>query len=441
MNYKMKLKPISGFSMFVILLIVNAIFSIPTVSAKAKPKPIVLAQDSASAHASLLEMQLGFFAHYSFPGKKYQWGSTGWIDGSDIKSLDELADNFDATDLVEKAATMRAQYLIFTTSHANMNVLFPSEVMKQYLPGHCSKRDVLADLIKAAKKKNIRVLFYVHPSDGHDFTKEDQDRVGYNEGAPFKKYNDFINAYYAELVDRYGKDVTGYFLDGGVPKKILDLPRLRKTFLSRQPGALLIQNGGLNRTCNDYGAFETLDPPYPAANWVVCKPITGEWWALKNSVIICPELAYRYTVLQASVRDRQGGGVNWAFGPYPGGKWEVGVPSFCERLGKLIDKSGPSVLGTHPGKAWVTLNNQPLVGLAYTATESVDGKTTYLHQFLPPKKQQLELPAPTDGRKFSSARLLVNHHKVDLKQTDKSVILTLNANDRWDDVDTIIELN
>ncbi|MEI6677386.1 MAG: glycoside hydrolase family 95-like protein [Mariniphaga sp.] len=34
----MKLKPISGFSMFVILLIVNAIFSIPTVSAKAKPK-------------------------------------------------------------------------------------------------------------------------------------------------------------------------------------------------------------------------------------------------------------------------------------------------------------------------------------------------------------------------------------------------------------------
>ena len=68
--YKMKLKPISGFSMFVILLVVNAIFLFPTVSAKAKPKtkPIVLARDSASAHASLSEMQLGFFAHYSFPG-------------------------------------------------------------------------------------------------------------------------------------------------------------------------------------------------------------------------------------------------------------------------------------------------------------------------------------------------------------------------------------
>ena len=437
----MNRKPISKFSLILILFI-GSILTSATTSAKVKPKipDIVMAQDSVQAHAALLRMHLGFFAHYSFPGKKYQWGSTDWIDGTPIASLDELADNFDAEDLAQKAAAMRAQYVIFTTSHANMNVLFPSEVMNKYLPGHTSKRDVLGDLIKAVKAKNIQVMFYVHPSDGHDFTKDDQDRVGYNEGAPFTKYNDFINAYYAELVDRYGKEVSGYFLDGGVPKKILDLPRLRKTFLSRQPGAILIQNGGLNRMCNDYGAFETLDPPYPAANWVVCKPITGEWWALKNSVIICPELAYRYTVLQASVKDRQGGGVNWAFGPYPGGKWEIGVPSFCERLGALMDKSGSSVFGTLPSKAYVTLNKKALVGLAYTATESIDGKKTFVHQFLPPKTQKLELPAPADGRKFSSARLLVNNHKVDLQQTENAVILTLNKGDRWDDVDTIIEL-
>ncbi|MEI6679172.1 MAG: alpha-L-fucosidase [Mariniphaga sp.] len=437
----MNRKPISKFSLILILFIGSMLTS-ATTSAQVKTKmpDIVMAQDSVQAHAALLRMHLGFFAHYSFPGKKYKWGSTDWIDGSPIQSLDELADNFDAEDLAQKAAAMRAQYVIFTTSHANMNVLFPSEVMNKYLPGHTSKRDVLSDLIKAVKAKNIQVMFYVHPSDGHDFTKDDQDRVGYNEGAPFTKYNDFINAYYAELVDRYGKEVSGYFLDGGVPKKILDLPRLRKTFLSRQPGAILIQNGGLNRTCNDYGAFETLDPPYPAANWVVCKPITGEWWALKNSVIICPELAYRYTVLQASVKERQGGGVNWAFGPYPGGKWEIGVPSFCDRLGALMDKSGPSVFGTLPSKAYVTLNKKALVGLAYAATESIDGKKTFVHQFLPPKTQKLELPAPADGRKFSSARLLVNNHKVDLQQTENAVILTLNKSDQWDDVDTIIEL-
>ena len=290
------------------------------------------------------------------------------------------------------------------------------------------------------KAKNIRVMFYIHPSDGHDFTKEDQERVGWNDGAPFKKYNDFINEYFGELVDRYGKDVSGYFMDGGVPAKILDLPRLRQTFLSRQPGAWLVQNGGLNRKCNDFGAYETLDAPYPAANWAVNKPITGEWWALTNSVILCPELAYRYTILQSSLRDRQGGGVGWSFGPHPGGKWELGVQSFCERLGKLVEKAGPSLFGSRPSKSFVTLNGKPLIGLRYVATESPDGKKTYLHEFLPPKARELELPAPEDGRKFTSARLLGNHHKLDLQQSEGSVKLTLGQHDEWDPVDTIIVL-
>ena len=438
----MKQRPVFILRIIAIILINCLIIQLSTSSKNLKPKKVdtVIAQDSAQGKATFYEMHLGLFAHYMFPGKKYQWGATEWADGSAVKSLDELADNFDAEDFAAKAQLMHAQYIIFTTSHANMNVLFPSEVMKRYLPGHCSKRDVLSDLIKAVKAKNIRVMFYIHPSDGHDFTKEDQDRVGYNDGAPYKRYNDFINEYYAELIDRYGKEVSGYFIDGGVPKKYLDLPRLRKTFLSRQPGTWLLQNGGLNRVFNDYGAFETLDAPYPAANWAVYKPITGEWWALKNSVLFCPELAYRYTVLQSSVRDRQGGGVGWSFGPYPGGKWEVGVTSFCERLGELIDKSGPSIFGTRPGKAYLTLNKQPLVGLSYVSTESIDGKKTYLHQFLPQKTKKLELPAPADGRTFSSAKLLSNNHKVELQQTDSSVILTLIPGDQWDDVDTIIVL-
>ena len=432
------------FSIQTSLILMLLCWSIATQAVTAQeigPKPVIsMAKDSLTANADFLNMHYGLFVHYSFPGKKYQYGSTDWIDGSAIQSLDELADNFDAEDLAQKAASMRAQYVIFTTSHANMNVLFPSKVMDKYLPGHTSKRDVLKDVIKAVKAKNIRVMFYVHPSDGHDFTKEDQERVGYNDGPPYAKYNDFINAYYAELVDRYGKEVSGYFMDGGVPKRILDLPRLRKTFLSRQPGAILIQNGGLNKTVNDYGAFETLDPPYPAARWVVCKPITGEWWAMKNSVIICPELAYRYTVLQASVTNRQGGGVNWAFGPHPGGKWEIGVASFCERIGVLMDKSGPSILNTHPSKAYITLDKQKLVGLSYAATESVDGKKTYLHLFLPPKTNLINLPTPADGRKFTSAKLLSNNHPVKVHQTAEGVTLTIGKSDRWDDVDTIIVL-
>jgi len=396
------------------------------------------------------DMHLGLFTHYMYPGvpymgehqtgnSQYVWGATEWADGSAVKSLDELADNFDAEDFAAIAEAMRAQYIIFTTSHANMNVLFPSEVMKRYLPGHSSHRDVLRDLIKAVKAKNIRVMFYIHPSDGHDFSKEDKNRAGWNDEAPYKRWNDFINEYYAELVDRYGKDVSGYYIDGGLPNKHVDAARLRKTIISRQPGAWLVQNSGLDTACVDYGSFEALKHPYPAANWAVYKPITGLWWAMKNPVVFCPELAYRYTVLQASVKDRQGGGVGWSFGPHPGGRWEIGVKSFCERLGALIDKAGSSLFGTCPSKAYITLDKTPLIGLQYVATESPDGKKTYLHLFNPPKGRSFKLPTPADGRLFSSAKIL-NAGKIKLIQDDTGVTLTVKSPDIWDDIDTIIEM-
>jgi hypothetical protein len=399
-----------------------------------------------SNHAPFADMHLGLFAHYMFVGKPYQWGATEWADGAVVQSLDELADNLDVEDFAATAAAMRAQYVIFTTWHANMNVLFPSKVMKRQLPGHCSRRDAVGDLIRALKARNIRTMLYIHPSDGHDFTREDQDRVGWNDGSPFRRWNDFINGVVAEVVDRYGKDVSGYYIDGGLPEQV-DPPRLRKTILDRQPGAWLIQNSGLNRACVDYGARERMEPPYPSTTWLRCQTITEEWWAKRATVSWCPELAYRYTILQASVTSRMGGGVTWSFGPHPGGRWELGVRSFCERLGVLVDRAGSSLFGTRPSRAYVTkaaqdwpAEGQPLNGLPYVATESPDGKKTFLHLFLPPKDRSFQLPVPADGRRFSSARLLDNGRKVSLLQTDAGVRLTLDPADHWDDVDTIIVL-
>jgi len=76
----------------------------------------------------------------------------------------------------------------------------------------------------------------------------------------------------------------------------------------------------------------------------------------------------------------------------------------------------------------------------FAATESPDGKKTFLHLFLPPKDRSFQLPVPADGRRFSSARLLDDGRKVSLLQTDTGVRLTLDPADHWDDVDTIIAL-
>ena len=387
--------------------------------------------------ASFAEMQLGLFVHYVYA----HGGHTGTQrpNGAAV-GLDELADNLDVDDLAACAAEMRAQYVQFTTWHANMNALYPSKVLQDRLPGHCARRDVIADLIRALRAKNIRLILYIHPSDGHDFSRADQDRVGWNDAPPYVRWNDFVSDVVAELVDRYGKDVSGYYIDGGLPPQI-NPSRLRKTILQRQPKAWLIQNSGLNRDCVDYGSREEVKPPFSATTWQMASVMTKNWFAEPGgSVSIRPEFAYQYAILQSAVSGRRGGGLACAFGPYPGGQWESGLRDFTKRLGSLVDRARPSFFDTRPSAAYVTKEGQPLKGLPYAATESRDGKKTYVHVFLPPRGRVLCLPPPADGRRFSTAKLLPGGGQVTLTQTDAAVQLTLGPADRWDDVDTILVL-
>ena len=384
------------------------------------------------------ELRLGLFVHYMYVGRPYQWGSTPCADGQPVGSLDELADGLDVPDMVELARTMRAQYLQFTTWHANMNALYPSAVLAQRLPGHCARRDVIRDLIEALRPTGIRLILYLHPSDGHDFSPEDQERVGWNDGPPYARWNDFINAAFAEVVERYGQEVAGYWIDGGLPPQV-DPARLRATIEQRDPGAWLIQNSGLNPACVDYGAHESLVAPYPGTAWQMCATIGDSWWASGSAERIGPDLAFQYTVLQAGVEGNTGG-VAWSCGPYPGGQWEPHVRPFAQRLGEQVGRVAEALFGTRPNSAFVTRDGTPLTDVAYVATESLLGDTTYLHVLRPPAERQLDLPPPADGRVFTAAALLGDGGPVELAQDDQGVHLALSADDAWDPLDTVIVL-
>jgi hypothetical protein len=385
------------------------------------------------------DMHLGLFVHYTHAGRPYPPGCTTWSDGSPVASLDELADNLDVADLARVAASMRAQYLQLTAWHANMNALYPSAVLARQLPGHCARRDVIRDLLEALRPTGVRLILYLHPSDGDDFSREDQDRVGWNDGPPYTRWNDFINEVYAEVVARYGKEVAGYWIDGGLPQQV-DKPRLRQTILSRQPGAWLIQNSGLDHELVDFGAHETFADPYPATAWQMNACLSGTWWANQSFLHISPELALKYTVLQASVPGGAGG-VAWSVGCHPGGRWEVGVREFGQRLGQYVDRIAPALFGTAPSVAYPTPDGTPLRQARYAAMQSPDGAGTYLHVLWPPPGSTLTLPPPADGRRFTAAHLLQPARRaVTLAQGPDGVHLELPAGQRWDMVDTVIVL-
>jgi hypothetical protein len=349
---------------------------------------------------------------------------------------------------------MKVEYVIFTAWHANMNCLWPSPKMQQWLPGHASRRDVLRDMIKAVRAKGIRVLLYTHPSDGHDFTPAEQAATGWGPNFDRAKWNDFINDIYGDLVSRYGKDTLGIYIDehGGpsANSKYVDYDRLRKTIKTGNANLVMIQNDYGNVYNCDLGdkevnSFNSTDGnTWPALGMPSAVVLSRTWWASQPKDYFTsrysPESIFRYTVLMAGVKS-SAGGVAWAAGNYPGGGWENGVLETMRAVANYIRPIMRSLDNTYASTSFVTGSGATIHSLEWgVATRSTDDRREYIHVLTPPSGHTLRLLPPADRKIFGSARLLASGHKVGLVENESGVSLTLRNSDSWQRLDTVIEL-
>jgi len=434
---------------------------------------------AAAAVANFRAMKYGFFVHYVWGGDAYS--VTVNKDGSKPAGLDDVADRFDAEGFARDLAAMNVEYVLFTAWHANMNVLYPSKVMDKWLPGHSSKRDVIGDMIKACKAKGIHVLLYTHPRDGHDFNDADMAKTGWHRGQhphpDFEKWdrakwNDFINEAYGELVDRYGKDILGLYLDEGSGAadsyRVVDYPRLRKTITAKHPHLLMMQNDYGNLYTADLGnkeifynaSFDSPDGDQWKSYKIPISVVAGSiFWAafpegktepaqgsdkvgFNKWVQYSPEAMYRYTVLQAG-SNTDGGGTLWAAGPYPGGGWESGVLERMKKTGELLKPVERAIKNTYPSTSYLTAPDTKIADLAWgVATRSIDDKFEYLHILKAPAdgSKTLKLPAPADGKKFAKAIILDGAKPVSLNQSADGLTLTLPAGVSWNPLNTVIAM-
>ena len=424
-------------------------------------------------------MKYGFFVHYVWGGEAYS--ATVNKDGSMPKGLDDLADRFDAEGFARDIQSMGVEYVLFTAWHADMNVLYPSKVMEKWRPGHSAKRDLIGDMIKACKARGISVLLYTHPRDGHDFTDADMAKTGWARGEGSNpdfnkwdkaKWNDFINEAYGELVDRYGEDILGLYLDEGSGAadsyRVVDYPRLRKTITGKHPRLLMMQNDYGNLYAADLGnkeifyhnGFDTPDGDQWPSFKIPISVVAGSiFWAafpegktepaqksekvgFNKWIPYAPEAMYRYTVLQAG-SNTDGGGTLWAAGPYAGGGWESGVLERMKKTGQLIKPVERSIKNTYPSTSYLTASGTRIADLAWgVATRSADDRVEYLHVLKPPANgaPTLKLPPPADGRKFARAVLLENSKPVSLQQDAGGLSLTLPSGSSWNRINTVIAL-
>ncbi|HWD94305.1 MAG TPA: discoidin domain-containing protein [Verrucomicrobiae bacterium] len=421
-------------------------------------------------------LKYGIFVHHAWGGTAY--ALTKNPDLSVPKSIDEVADSFDIPRFVRDLQAADCEYISFTIWHANMNPMFPCAAMNKWRgPGHAAKRDVLGELIKEMKPTGIKLFLYVHPSDGMDMTTEDQDKLGWNElpdvspqnqGVTWKpgtyiKWNNFINDVFDEMCAKYGKDISGYWVDGGWGR--VDKKRLQETVWKYNPKAEFVSGMDNSGWCNQ---FNQMIPPDPAHGIPAATPQNvdtwpafisnvnliqgGSWWSTGGTAKMPPEAMLRYTVLEASA-NIDGGGTGWAADPYTDGTWEPNVREYFHMLGQLIRPIHESIRNTRPSNSYVTKEGSRIATLPYgvVAVTSADGQFEYLHVLRAPTGRDsgnrqayvntLELPPPADFKKFTKAVMLRSGREANLVQDDKGVRIGVPWQDAWDPLDTVIKLS
>jgi len=377
-------------------------------------------------------------------------------EGVNYNTPDEFANLFDVNGFANQMESAGVEYVYFTAWHYNMVLLGPNATLDKWLPGHTTKRDLVGELADALNAKGIALVIYAHPNDGHDFSPEEQTKVGYIKydkanPQPIPVFNDFINEVYAELADRYNEkpNVLGFWWDSWKENgERIDGKRLRATVAAKFPGAIVLSNN-FDKECIDLFSAERnyKQDAGDIEQLFVCAsnqtfPSAGGWWngSLKARCTFSPETLFKFTVLNAGTGAP--GGVCWAVSPLADGTTWGSNNQPLNALIKANQYLKPireTVCGVAPSKNWLvpdqaTFSKAP----AFTATRSLDGKKEYIHVLKAPSGKCIELPAPTES--FKAATFFKNAKPVKLETGAESLKLTLGEGDTWDALDTVIVL-
>ncbi len=451
------------------------------------------AQRVKEAQLRYQRQKLGLFIHY-VPALTVDPNTN-----QAVQNIDELANRFDVEQFARDAADFGVEYVIFTVHHAGARMLYPSAVNKRWRddrrnPGSThqfnwktySEKDVIAPLADALKLRNIDLHLYVHSSDGHDFSPEDQANTGWFECASgHVKWNNYQNELFDELCKRYANRIKGLWFDGlffhqgadSTRHDNIDQLRFRETLLKYDPALILAANVASIRQKNpaphwsavDYRAWEIsgvtetygfmeVNPAatrsnvftWPGTKEQVALVVGGFWWASHkgNNAKYSAAAMYRYLVLQASVSDS--GGLALSAGCFPGTLaeqpngtlWEGNVRQTLVGLNQLIAPVAESIKNTNASQYFVTEEHQWLDQKGWgVATDSPDGNVCYLHVLRPPQSKTLDVGKPSKGARVMSASILPGGAPISLQgDATHGYTVTLPNNISWSSLDTVIKL-
>jgi F5/8 type C domain/Alpha-L-fucosidase len=442
---------------------------------KAESKPSVVEATSGQPsgyvprYSDAFKMKYGLFIH---------WVGTSPVQGSGAKrpdgtpylpgSINEFANDINVEAVADEMKALGFEYVLITDFHGFGTMLHPSAVSDRWRgPGYASDRDVMGEMIAALKKRGIGFILFTHPLCGHIYA--DKEKLGWDDPTGgYKKWNDFVNDVYAELTDRYGKDIMGFGFDSdfGLSPDTnfvgkLDHARLRETILSRAPtlqlyslpGPVLATEFGhkevwradwhdpwRSRGTNDYDV-ET----WPSYRRKVSVVVPNHWVTIaaasQGMTHLNADQLYRYTVIQSATAT-DGPGNAWAASPYPDGSWENNVREVFAAVADYMAPVRESLTRVYVSTSYPIPEGSQLASLKHgiAATRALDDSVEYIHVLTPPASKILTLPAPADGKKFVSAKLLASGKEVQLIAGENGEVAIDIGSEEWHKLNTVIAL-
>lgn len=441
--------------------------------------PTMTQAEIDAAHEAYNDYSYGVFVHYI---SDYSGGASVYADGTRVQTVDEAANAFDAEAFAKSMDELGVDYVMLTLWHGDARPLFPSMTSQRWRDDRraedsttkksYSDRDVIADLLDALEPYDIDLHLYTHPTDGHDFTAEDQKLTGHADSTGnYATWNQYVNELYYEVCERYGTRIKGLWFDGvyGRTSGAANQARLRETCLTFNPGMILTMNTGFTEgnlnpapgyTHPDYRAWEVNryvdfvnDMKFSRYQSAIVLASKG-WWTTvgKNATFnVQPaEDVFKYIVAMSSISTH--GGFAASTGFYPVHEGEVlddyFMPGIYDMLLKVnnsyLDPVSESIRGTKNSKAYPTTENLTVSELEWgVANESKDGRYVYLHVLNTPSGDTLTLPATADGTVLRSDAVIMNFDgtttPVTIEKNATGYSITLPEGVEWSDVDTVIK--
>ncbi len=412
--------------------------------------PLNLAQAQDTNASSRVQWwrdaKFGIFIHfglYAIPGRG-EW--VQWNEQIPVDEYAKLADQFDPTNFTptswaELVKSAGAKYAVLTSRHHDGFALFDDNTNQFTSVNSASRRDFVAEYVKAVRAAGLRVGLYYSPLDWRfpGFILPDLQRQS------AEAMRDQYHRQVRELLSNYGK-IDVLWFDGGETDWLsfsgdwkgaqwqkrpkgqhyhggFDWQHDQVYTMLRQLQPDILINGRADmpedfHSREGWGALGDFDNQHP---WELCVPMAGAWGYQPN---LQPKPLADYIQLLVKVAGRDGN-LLMNVGPDRNGKVDAPQVERLHEIGAWLEKYGESIYATRGG---------PFLPGDWGVSTHHD-RTIYLHIL---KWPEGKLVLPAIPAKILHAATLAGGDAA-FTQTEGGIEISVPSSAR-DDMDTIVAL-